>query len=132
MSALVFYTNPMSRGRIARWMLEELGQPYETRILGYGPEMKSPDYLALNPMGKVPTVVHDGRVITECAAICACLAEAFPEAGLGPKLEERAGLFPLDVLWRGSGRGGHNQRLFRVRIAGYARGKRAIGLRRVA
>lgn len=90
MSALVFYTNPMSRGRIARWMLEELGQPYETRVLSYGPEMKSPDYLALNPMGKVPTIVHDGRVITECAAICAYLADAFPEAGLAPRPEERA------------------------------------------
>ncbi|GAA0642993.1 glutathione S-transferase family protein [Sphingomonas ursincola] len=90
MSELIFYTNPMSRGQIARWMLEELGAPYEQRIVQYGPEMKGPDYRAINPMGKVPAIVHDGKVITECAAICAYLAEAFPEAGLAPTAEERA------------------------------------------
>lgn len=84
MTAIIFYTNPMSRGRIVRWMLEEVGQPYETRVLEYGPEMKSPDYLAINPMGKVPTVVHGDSVITEAAACCAYLAAAFPEAGLSP------------------------------------------------
>lgn len=81
---LVFYTNPMSRGRIVRWMLEETGVPYETRILDYGDQMKTPDYLALNPMGKVPTIVHGDAVVSECAAICAYLADAFPEAGLAP------------------------------------------------
>ncbi len=84
MPDLVFYTNPMSRGRIVRWMLEELGQPYETRVLAYGPEMKSPDYLAINPMGKVPAIRHGKAVVTECAAICCYLADAFPEAGLAP------------------------------------------------
>ena len=84
MSGIIFYTNPMSRGRIVRWMLEELGQPYETRILEYGPQMKSPDYLAINPMGKVPTVLHGPAVVTEAAACCAYLAAAFPEAGLAP------------------------------------------------
>jgi len=85
MSSLVFYTNPMSRGRIIRWMLEEVGQPYETRILPWETgAAKSPEYLALNPMGKVPTVVHDGVVVTECAAICAYLADAFPQAKLAP------------------------------------------------
>ena len=84
MPDLVFYTNPMSRGRIVRWMLEELGQPYETRVLAYGPEMKSPDYLAINPMGKVPAIRHGDAVVTECAAICCYLADAFPEAGLAP------------------------------------------------
>ncbi|MBL8770688.1 MAG: glutathione S-transferase family protein [Phenylobacterium sp.] len=85
MSGLVFYTNPMSRGRIIRWMLEEVGQPYETRVLPWETgATKSPEYLAINPMGKVPTVVHDGVVITECAAICAYLADAFPQAGLAP------------------------------------------------
>jgi glutathione S-transferase len=83
--ALTLYTNPMSRGRIARWMLEEIGQPYETVVVDYGPAMHSADYLAINPMGKVPSLVHDGRVITECAAICAYLADAFPKAGLVPK-----------------------------------------------
>ena len=75
---LTFYTNPMSRGRMIRWMLEELAEPYETVVLNYGAEMNSPDYLALNPMGKVPTLVHDGHVVTEVAAICTYLALAFP------------------------------------------------------
>jgi len=79
---LTFYTNPQSRGRIVRWMLEEIGQPYETVVVGYGPEMKAAEYRAINPMGKVPALVQDGRVVTECAAICAWLAETFPEAGL--------------------------------------------------
>ena len=80
---LVFYTNPMSRGRIARWMLEEVGQPYRTELLDYA-DLKAPAYLAVNPMGKVPAVRHGDMVITECAAICAYLADAFPEAGLVP------------------------------------------------
>ncbi len=81
---LVFYTNPMSRGRIARWMLEEVGRPYRTVFLDYGGTMKAPDYLTLNPLGKVPTLVHGDTVVTECAAVCAYLADAFPEAGLAP------------------------------------------------
>lgn len=85
-----FYTNPRSRGAIARWMLEEIGQAYETHVLDYGTTMKSPEYLAINPMGKVPAIVHDGQVVTETAAICAYLAEAFPEAGLAPTPDERA------------------------------------------
>jgi glutathione S-transferase len=87
---LIFYTNPMSRGQIARWMLEEVGAPYEPRILDYGTTMKDAEYLAVNPMGKVPAVVHDGKVVTECAAICAYLADAFPEAGLAPDVADRA------------------------------------------
>jgi glutathione S-transferase len=83
---LVFYTNPMSRGRIVRWMLEEIGQPYQTQLLEYGGNMKSPKYLAINPMGKVPTLKHGEVVITECAAICAYLADAFPQAQLAPAL----------------------------------------------
>ena len=81
---LIFYTNPMSRGRIARWMLEEVGQPYRTEVLDYGTTMKAPAYLAVNPMGKVPAIVHGGTVVTEVAAICAYLADAFPRAGLAP------------------------------------------------
>ena len=81
---LVFYTNPMSRGRIARWMLEEVGAAYETEVVGYGPPMKSPAYLAVNPMGKVPAIRHGATVVTEAAAICAYLADAFPDAGLAP------------------------------------------------
>lgn len=81
---LTFYTNPMSRGRIARWMLEETGCAYETKVLGFGPEMKSADYLAVNPMGKVPAIRHRGTTVTEAAAICAYLADAFPEVCLAP------------------------------------------------
>jgi glutathione S-transferase len=84
MADLIFYTNPMSRGRIARWMLEEVGQPYDTEIIDFGPPMKTPAYRAVNPMGKVPALVHRGQVITEVAAICTWLADAFPEAGLMP------------------------------------------------
>ncbi len=81
---LTLYTHPMSRGRMARWMLEELGQPYDAVYLDYATTMKTPDYLAINPMGKVPALVHDGRVVTECAAIVTYLADAFPDAGLMP------------------------------------------------
>jgi glutathione S-transferase len=87
---IIFYTNPMSRGQIARWMLEEVGAPYEAKILEYSASMKGDEYLAINPMGKVPAIVHDGKVVTECAAICAYLAEAFPEAGLAPLPAEKA------------------------------------------
>jgi glutathione S-transferase len=81
---IVFYTNPMSRGRLVRWMLEEVGRPYRTEILHYGPQMKGAEYRRINPMGKVPALVHGGVVVTEAAAICAYLADAFPEAGLAP------------------------------------------------
>ena len=84
MSTLTFYTNPMSRGQIARWMLEEVGAPYEQVLLDYGTTMKAPAYLAINPMGKVPAIKHGDVVVTECAAICAYLADAFPAAGLAP------------------------------------------------
>jgi glutathione S-transferase len=79
---LVFYTHPMSRGRIVRWMLEEVGQPYRTVILDYATTLKGPEYLAINPMGKIPTITHGEVVVTEAAAICAYLADAFPQAGL--------------------------------------------------
>jgi glutathione S-transferase len=110
--SIVFYTNPMSRGRIVRWMLEELAIPYETVILEYAKSMKAPEYLAINPMGKVPALVHKFEsdvlprqngfesdvlpgqnkvaVITEAAAICAYLADAFPEKNLAPALNNRA------------------------------------------
>jgi glutathione S-transferase len=82
---LVFYTNPMSRGRMIRWMLEEVGQPYRTEVLAYGPEgMKSEAYLRINPMGKVPTIKHGDVVVTETGAICAYLADVFPQANLAP------------------------------------------------
>ena len=82
---LVFYTNPMSRGRIVRWMLEEVGQPYRTELLEYDTTMKAPAYLAINPMGKVPAIGHRGIVVTECAAICAYLAAVPVEAAVTAK-----------------------------------------------
>lgn len=84
MSDLVLYTNPQSRGRLARWMLEETGAAYDVEVLDYETTMKAPAYLAINPMGKVPAIVHKGVVVTENAAICAYLADAFPDAGLAP------------------------------------------------
>jgi glutathione S-transferase len=86
---LVFYTNPQSRGRVVRWMLEEVGQPYRTEVMEYAGSMKSPEYLAINPMGKVPAIRHGDTVVTETAAICAYLADAFPQAGLAPPPGDR-------------------------------------------
>jgi glutathione S-transferase len=86
---LTLYTNPMSRGRIARWMLEEVGQPYRTEVLDYATSMKAPAYLAINPMGKVPALRHGDVVVTETAAICAYLADTFPEAKLAPPPSDR-------------------------------------------
>jgi glutathione S-transferase len=86
---LTFYTHPMSRGRIVRWMLEEIGRPYRTELLDYGTTMKAPAYLAINPMGKVPAIRHGDTAVTEAAAICAYLADAFPEARLAPPPGDR-------------------------------------------
>ncbi|MCL6729466.1 glutathione S-transferase family protein [Sphingomonas hankyongi] len=89
MAELTFYTNPQSRGRIVRWMLEEVDEPYVTEIVTYD-EMKSDRYLAVNPMGKVPAIKHRDHVVTESAAICAYLADVFPDAQLGPRDDEKA------------------------------------------
>ena len=91
--ALIFYTSPMSRGRIVRWMLEEVGTPYQTEVMHYGPAMKSAGYRAINPMGKVPALKHGDTIVTECAAICAYLADAFPEVGLAPPLAQRGAYY---------------------------------------
>ena len=89
MANIQFYTNPMSRGQIARWMLEEVGQPYDQHIIGYD-VMHDEPYRAINPMMKVPAIAHHGRTVTECAGIIAYLADAFPEAELAPRNEEKA------------------------------------------
>jgi glutathione S-transferase len=89
--ALTLYTNPMSRGRIARWMIEETGADYEVVRVDWS--AKDDAFLAANPMGKVPTIVHDGVVVTECAAICAYLADAFPGAGLAPEVAQRGAYY---------------------------------------
>jgi len=106
---LIFYTNPMSRGRVVRWMLEEVGQPYRTEILDYASTMKAPAYLAINPMGKVPALQHGDAVITETAAICAYLADTFPAAKLAPPQGDKLrgpyyrwlffGAGPLEAAW---------------------------------
>ena len=87
--AIAFYHNPQSRGRIVHWMLEEVNAPYEIKVVDFDKkEHKSPDYLAINPMGKIPAIVHRNTVVTESAAICAYLADAFPSAGLAPALDD--------------------------------------------
>jgi len=88
MSDITLYTNPQSRGRIITWMLEELGEPYDTVWVEYGEPMKSADYLAINPMGKVPAVSHGEAVVTECAGICSYLAARFPEKQLIPSKDD--------------------------------------------
>jgi glutathione S-transferase len=90
MTDLIFYTNPQSRGQTVRWMLEEVGAPYETEILDYASTMKAEPYLSINPMGKVPAIRHKGKIITEVAAICCYLADAFPESRLAPPPADRA------------------------------------------
>ena len=86
---LVLYTNPQSRGTMAHWMLEEIGCPYRVEVQQFGPDMKSPEYLAINPMGKVPAIKHGNRVVTETGAILCYLADIFPEAKLAPPPGER-------------------------------------------
>jgi glutathione S-transferase len=86
---ITFYTNPQSRGRMVHWLLEELGVPYDMKVLDFDKrEHKAPSYLAINPMGKVPAIVHRGVVVTEVAAIGIYLADAFPKAGLAPALDD--------------------------------------------
>lgn len=84
---LVFYAHPYSRSRTVRWMLEELELQYEVKVMEFGTSMKSPEYRAINPMGKVPSLVHDDTIITEVVAICAYLADRFPDKGLAPPIE---------------------------------------------
>jgi len=88
--SLIFYTNPQSRGQIVRWMLEETGADYRQEIIEYGDAIKSAKYLKINPMGKVPAIQHNGDIVTECAAMCAYLADAFPAMNLAPITTNRA------------------------------------------
>src|SRR5678815_707979 len=90
MADLIFYTHPQSRGQTIRWMLEEVGAPYETEVVEYGSTMKAEPYLSIKPMRKVPAIKHKGKIVTEVAAICCYLADAFPEANLAPPPQERA------------------------------------------
>ena len=84
-NVVTFYTHPMSRGRIAHWMLEETSAPYETKLLSFDKrENKDPKFLSINPMGKLPAIVHRGVVVTETAAIITYLADSFPKTQLAP------------------------------------------------
>jgi len=126
MSELKFYTNPMSRGQIVRWALEEVGANYEQIIVEYGPAMKTSPYIDINPMGKVPAIVHNDKVITECAAICAYLADAFPQANLLPALDQRHDYYrwlfyasgPMESALMNNGLGFHTDDE-QTRTAGY-------------
>ncbi|MFL1512773.1 glutathione S-transferase family protein [Pseudomonas prosekii] len=111
---MTFYTNPNSRGRMVRWMLEEIGCAYETVVMDYQPtsqadrwggaalavpmvadadDLRVSFFRDVNPIGKIPALVHNGQTITETAAICAYLADAFPEAGLAPVAAKRAAYY---------------------------------------
>lgn len=84
-----FYYNPRSRGRIVHWMLEEVGASYEIINLDWSKgDHKSPEYLKINPMGKIPSIVHNGVVVTETAAICCYLADQFPESKMAPSTSD--------------------------------------------
>ncbi len=93
MAALNFYTSPGSRGRIVRWMLEEVGVPYEVTVLPPGASSQDSQYLSVNPMGKVPSLVHGETVVTEAAAICVYLADVFPNATLAPNHDQRGAYY---------------------------------------
>ena len=84
MQKLTLYTNPHSRGRNVRWMLEECGADYDTVAVPFGADMKAPAYRAINPMGKVPALTHGDTVLTETVAIITWLAERYPEKALIP------------------------------------------------
>lgn len=89
MADLTLYHSAPSRSSVALWMLEEIGEPYGIHLLGLKKgENRAPDYLAVNPMGKVPALRHGGVIITEVAAICTYLADAFPKAGLNIPLDD--------------------------------------------
>lgn len=92
MAAFTFHTVAMSRGMIARWALHEVGADYETEMFTW--ETRPDSFRKINPMNKVPALVHHHRghdhVVTECAAICHYLAETHPDAGLLPTIEEKA------------------------------------------
>jgi len=95
MPKLVLFHAAPSRSSIVHWMLEELGQPYELHMISFKKgENRQPAYLAINPMGKVPALKHGDTVITEAAAICTYLADAFPQAGLNiPVGDPRRGTY---------------------------------------
>ncbi|HRA91420.1 MAG TPA: glutathione S-transferase family protein, partial [Acinetobacter sp.] len=94
--ALKLYTNSFSRGVVVDWLLIELGIEHELKMLDFDKhEQKSPEYLAINPQGRVPTLLIDGQVLTESAAIAMHLADLHPQAALAPAIgtPERAAYY---------------------------------------
>ena len=94
MAKLTLYHASPSRSSIVLWMLEEIGEPYDVHLLSLTKgETRAPDYLAVNPMGKVPALRHQDVIVTEAAAICTYLADEFPRAGLNaPVGDPRRGI----------------------------------------
>lgn len=90
---VVFYTNPQSRGAMTHWMLEETGCSYRIEVKAFGADMKTAEYLAINPMGKVPAIKHGRTIVTETGAILSYLADTFPEARLAPPPAERGSYY---------------------------------------
>ena len=90
MHRFTLYTHPYSRGTNVVWMLKECGAQYDVKLIPFGEAMKSADYLAVNPMGKVPALKADGTVLTETAAIITFLAEQFPDKHLIPAADSLA------------------------------------------
>jgi len=104
MATLTLYHAAPSRSSVTLWMLEELGHPYDLKLINLqaGENLK-PDYLAINPMGKVPALKHGDTIITELAAICTYLADEFPDAKLNvPAGTPRRGVY-LKWLFFGPG-----------------------------
>ena len=95
MAKLTLYHASPSRSSVVRWMLEETGETYDLHLLKLSEgEQHKPDYLAVNPMGKVPALKHGDAVITEAAAICTYLADEFPGARLNiPVGDPRRGVY---------------------------------------
>ena len=126
---IVFYHNPQSRAAIVHWMLEEAGAEYEIRHIDLQKgDQKSPEFLALNPMGKLPTIVVGGTVITEAPAIIAWLADAYPKAGAGPAagVARARHLLSLAVFRRQLHRTGDGRRDVQAPAAG-AEKRRRLG-----
>lgn len=119
MSSMMLYTNPQSRGVAVEALLAELQVDCERVILEYGADMKSPKYLAINPFGKVPTLVDGGIIIHELPAICAYLADKYAGKGLAPALDDpKRGLY-FRWLFFGAGpfEGANTDRALGVEIA---------------
>jgi glutathione S-transferase len=85
----LYHASP-SRSSVTLWMLEELGEPFEIELLSLkNGDQRKPEYLAVNPMGKVPTLDDAGTVVSEVSAICCYLADAYPKAGLAPAVHDK-------------------------------------------